>query len=377
MDERLKRFFSWWSAELVGLLPPRFMRALGVGRDRLRVTVSGDHAGLALEDAAGIRELGSISLSAAAVAKAKPDEPVLEPSLEGVALRPIEDVLGDIDLERCEILVLLSADRALKRELTLPRVPDADQRRAIEREVERYTPFRAAQVYLFYTVDAKRSDDRSLIAEMAVAPRRFVDSVVDRLVAAGASRGNIKVGIAGIEGVLPADADQEDAPAPIVPSSLPRPMAYALIAIGILAVTALLSPVLRLYIARMPLAERASQTRSNADEVRRLLGEVEKLGQGLDTIVRAKLEAPSVVRVLDRLTALMPDDTYLDQFNVVGREIEIEGTTRASAQLVHLLESTPMFSKVTYVSPVTRDPVSGAERFHFSIQYAGAAKPTP
>src|SRR5262245_5599867 len=138
MDERLKRFFSWWSAELLGMLPPRLMRALGLGRDRLRVTVSGDQAALALEDAAGPKELGSISLSAPLVAKAKPDEaasiapPPLEPSLEGVALRPIEDVLGDLDLERCEVLVLVSGDKALKRELTLPRVPDADQRRAIE-----------------------------------------------------------------------------------------------------------------------------------------------------------------------------------------------------------------------------------------------------
>jgi general secretion pathway protein L len=77
--------------------------------------------------------------------------------------------------------------------------------------------------------------------------------------------------------------------------------------------------------------------------------------------------------VLDRITALLPDDTYLDQFNVVGREIEIEGTTRASATLVRALESTPMFEKVNYIAPVTRDPVTGAERFHFSIQFAGGA----
>lgn len=381
MDERLSRFFSWWIAELVGLLPPRLKRAVGLGRDRLRVTVSGDQAAFLLEDAAGAKELGSISL-AASPAGGKPatqpptgpplaDPPLIAPPLEGVALRSIDDVLGDIDPGRCEILVLLAADRALRRELTLPRVPDADQRRAIEREIERYTPFRADQVYLFYTVDAKRSDDRTLAVEIAVAPRRFVDSVVDRLVAAGALRGAISVGILGTDTVLPADAGAADAPAPVPSFSLPRPTALALIAIGVLSVTALVSPVLRLYIARAPLAERAAATRANAEEVRRLLGEVEKLGQGLDTIVRAKLEAPSVVRVLDRLTALLPDDTYLDQFNIVGREIEIEGTTRASAQLVRALESAPMFAKVSYVSPVTRDPVSGAERFHFAIQYSG------
>ncbi len=358
----------------MGLLPARLVRALGLGRDRLRVVVSGDQAAIALEDAAGARELGSISLAAKApaAAAAPMEPPPTEPVLRGVALRPIDDVLGEVDPALCDVVVLLAADRALRRELTLPRVPEADQRRTIEREVERYTPFRAAQVYLFYAIDARRSDDRTLVVSIAVAPRRFVDAVVDRLVAAGAARGAVRVGIVGLDATLPADAEADDAPAPSRPMSLPRPTAWALVAIGALALTALLSPVLRLYLVRAPLAERAAATRASADEVRRLLGEVEKLGQGLDTIVRAKLEAPSVVRVLDRLTALLPDDTYLDQFNVVGREIEIEGTTRASAQLVHLLESAPMFAKVTYVSPVTRDPVTGAERFHFSIQYAGA-----
>lgn len=353
----------------MGLLPARIVRAFGLGRDRLRVVVSGDQAGVALEDAAGVRELGSISLAAAPPARAAAP---MEPPLEGAALRSIEDVLGEVDPALCDVLVLLAADRALKRELTLPRVPEADQRRAIEREVERYTPFRAAQVYLFYSVDAKRSDDRTLVVAIAVAPRRFVDAVVDRLVAAGAERGAVRVGIVGLDATLLADAEADEAPAPSRPTSLPRPAAWAPVAIAVLSVTALLSPVLRLYLVRAPLAERAAATRADADEVRRLLGEVERLGQGLDTIVRAKLEAPSVVRVLDRLTALLPDDTYLDQFNVVGREIEIEGTTRASAQLVHLLESAPMFAKVAYVAPVTRDPVTGAERFHFSIQYAGA-----
>lgn len=367
MDEQagLKRraagFLGWWLGELLSLLPRRWARALGLGRDRLKVVVSAVQAAFTVEGAGAERELGVVAMGG----QAEGDR----------AVRTIDDVLREVDPASLEAVVLLAADRALKRELTIPRVPEADLRRAVMREVERYTPFRAEQVYLYLALDEQKSDERSMHVAIAVAPRRFVDPVVDGLVAAGADRARIRVGIEGVASML----DTAGSPAPAAPAeafAVPRPIGWALAAVAVLAVAALVAPTVRLALARAPLAERAAQTRAQAEEVRRLLGQVEKMSQGLDVIVKAKAEAPSVVRVLDRITALLPDDTYLDQFNVVGREIEIEGTTRASAALVRALESTPMFEKVSYVAPVTRDPVTGAERFHFSIQYAGG-KPRP
>lgn len=354
---RAAGFVAWWLGELLSLLPRGWLRALGFGRDRLRVVVSGAQASIALEGAGAVRELGAMAVGA----RADGDR----------AVRTIDDVLRTVEPASCDALVLLTADRALKRELTIPRVPDGDLRRAVAREIERYTPFRADQVYLFFALDPNKSDDRSMTVVIAVAPRRFVDPVVDGLVAAGVDRRAVRVGIVGVASLLDTAGNPAAAASGAEALSVPRPLGWALGAVAVLALTALAAPTLRLAVARAPLAERAAQIQAQAEEVRRLLGQVEKMSQGLDVIVRAKAEAPSVVRVLDRITALLPDDTYLDQFNLVGREIEIEGTTRASAALVRLLESSPMFEKVSYVAPVTRDPVTGAERFHFSIQYAG------
>ncbi len=359
-----RRFLGWWLGELLGLVPRRWARTIGLGRDRLRVVVAGSLATIALEGAAGERELGTATVISAGAGAAPPPADIVA--------RTVDEVLVDIDAEACDALVLLAADRALRRELTIARVPEADLRRAVEREIERYTPFRADQVYLFFAVDRQKSDDRTTALAIAVAPRRFVDPVIERLVVAGVPRAAVKVGIAGIDVALGTDGR----PAPPAAEGngllrLPRPIAVALIAVAILGTTAAVAPILRLAILRAPLADRAAATQAEAEEVRRLLGQVEKMSEGLGAIVTAKAASPSVVRVLDRITALLPDDTYLDQFNVVGREIEIEGTTRASSALVRALESTPMFEKVNYIAPVTRDPVTGAERFHFSIQFAG------
>jgi general secretion pathway protein L len=343
------RFFSWWLGELVAMLPRRAARALGLGRDRLVAVVSADEARFALDTAAGRRALGAAPAQGAA--------------------SDYEAALGGVELERCDVVVLLAADRALRRVVEIPAGP-GDLRRALEREIERFTPFRAEQVYFLYAAEPAARDGRMASVELAVAPRRFVDPVVDRLVALGAERRASWVGIAGIEAVLPAGGGREAEEIAARPAALPRGLGLALGAVLVFGFAALAAPAAKLYLVRQDLAARAQAAERDAAQVRRLAGEAERRTAGVEAVFAAKAQAPSIVRVLDRLTQLLPDDTFLDQFNVTGREIEIEGTTRASAALVRALESTPMFEKVVYVAPVTRDPATGAERFHFSLQYA-------
>jgi general secretion pathway protein L len=354
------RFFRWWIGELLGMLPGRASRALGIGRDRLCVEVSADRAVLALDTAAGRRALGAVSLSGG-----------------GLTAEAVERALGGVDIERCDVLVELAADRALRRSVVVPApsgpAGEAELRRALEREIERFTPFRAGQVYFLYAQGAPAADGRGVSVELAVAPRKFIDPVADKLVSLGAERRAMRVGIAGIGATLPAGAGPRDLggrDAEAEPAGVPRGLAVALAAALIFGFTALAAPVVNLWLVRADLAERAARAEKEAEQVKRMTTEAERQSAGFNAILAAKAEAPSIVRVLDRLTQLLPDDTYLDQFNVSGREIEIEGTTRASAALVRALESAPIFAKVTYVAPVTRDQVTGAERFHFSIQYA-------
>ncbi len=44
------------------------------------------------------------------------------------------------------------------------------------------------------------------------------------------------------------------------------------------------------------------------------------------------------------------------------------GHTDASASLVQLLEASPMFDRVSYLSPVTRSRAGGGKRFGFVIK---------
>lgn len=94
------------------------------------------------------------------------------------------------------------------------------------------------------------------------------------------------------------------------------------------------------------------------------------------SVMGAKAGAPSVVATLDALTRALPDDTWLAQFNMSGGEVEIQGAS-ASA-LVRAIEEMPEFVTVRFRTPITREPLTGLERFQFTLDLAataGAADP--
>ncbi len=72
--------------------------------------------------------------------------------------------------------------------------------------------------------------------------------------------------------------------------------------------------------------------------------------------------------ILDELSGIMPDGTWLDHMSIERGSITIEGNSDASASLVALLEASPMFDRVSYLSPVTRSLIGGSERFGFILK---------
>ena len=60
--------------------------------------------------------------------------------------------------------------------------------------------------------------------------------------------------------------------------------------------------------------------------------------------------------------------------SLVNRELLIEGLTDSTTRLVGLLEGSPQFQSVSYVTPVTRERGGRVERFSFSVKLPDPAK---
>lgn len=84
----------------------------------------------------------------------------------------------------------------------------------------------------------------------------------------------------------------------------------------------------------------------------------------------AKLARPPVVAMLEEISRLLPDNTWLQQLDIKAQEISLQGNTTGSSRLINLFEKSRLFADAQFNSPLVKAP-GGEERF----QLAAAIRP--
>jgi general secretion pathway protein L len=79
---------------------------------------------------------------------------------------------------------------------------------------------------------------------------------------------------------------------------------------------------------------------------------------------RRKQTTPANVIVLEALSQILPDHTYVTELRIEGDKLQIVGVTRDAAALIGLIEQSPHFTHAAFYAPTTRTPGDPGERFH-------------
>lgn len=333
-------FFAWWKTELSAVLPTGLRRAVGLERRSLVVRLEGRTVEAYLGDAR----------SGLAVAATE-----VTPEDWGDLGANFARALHGLDAKAVDTTLQIGATQVVRRHLRLPPTPDRDLQGLLSFEIERHTPFKPEEAYLTY---ARRDGDGDATSvSISVAPRRVVDPLIDSLTRIGFAPSRVVLG--------------DDNHRPVDGLGVRRRHGQLAIAGGVLAillVAAAVSPLLRLERVADDLASAVDAAKRGAeardDSTVRGLAVV----RFLDTYAR---EHPSPLAVLDELAALLPDGTWLVQFNQSGRTVALEGQAESSADLVPRLEGSPRFSSVGYDAPVTKEGAGRGERFAFSLEIVG------
>ena len=83
---------------------------------------------------------------------------------------------------------------------------------------------------------------------------------------------------------------------------------------------------------------------------------------------RRKQETPATVIVIEALSEILPDDTYVTELRVEGNKLQITGVTRDAPALIRLIEQSPHFTRATFFAPTTRAPTDPGDRFHIEAR---------
>jgi general secretion pathway protein L len=85
---------------------------------------------------------------------------------------------------------------------------------------------------------------------------------------------------------------------------------------------------------------------------------------GLGLLAKRKQTTPSSVMVLEALSRVLPDTTYVTELHIEGAKVQVVGLTQDAPSLIRLMEQSPQFTRATFFAPTTRATNETAERFH-------------
>lgn len=349
----LRGFLSWWGAGLATWLPGGWRQALAASSDRLLLQEQGEGIGLRRQGGNGLQDIAGIPL----------------PPSRGEGIDPLAGVLVQRAAELPRWL-LLPAASGLRRNILLPAAARERLRDVLGFEIERQTPFAAADAYYDGRVLAVR-DDGQLQAELVVVPRARVDAALARL---GALSG-------WLSGIDLADAEGRPLGVNLLPPAQRRRRAnrwrlwnVALALVAVLALALGLSQVLdnrRAAAAQLQadVAKRGAQAREVSVQRQRLVDGVEG-GAYLQAQRNAR---PSVIELMDELARRLPDGTYLEKMTVEGGQMTLQGQSSQAAPLVGKLEGARQWRAPALSGALQQDPRTRNDRFTLVAQLNDAA----
>jgi general secretion pathway protein L len=255
--------------------------------------------------------------------------------------------------------ILMRPDQVLFRAVDFPKQAADFLDGMIRAQIDRLTPWTTSEAVFGLTQPAPIAGDRIALT-LAATSKQKIEPLV-RLAQ--------DLGAASVVGrVAPADAADGTEPVTLFERRLngtsaidaPRLLRVALLGT---CLAALVSFAISSYVVGSLEAEQQELQARIAQ--RRASLQLNQGGGSAETLLaRRKQTSPSSVMVLEGISRVLPDTTYVTELRIEGDKMQVAGLTQDAPSLIRLIEQSPQFTRATFFAPTTRAPEDPGERFH-------------
>ena len=291
---------------------------------------------------------------------AGPSDPVRIRIADGQVVGTVPDAVAE-RLLGSRVQLNLQTDRFLFQPFELPKRADEFLAGIVRAQVDRLTPWPASEAAFGWSKPAELDAER-IIVTIAATARALVMPYVGAVASLGAQ--SIAVFTTPPE-QEPINILVEDKAAKFLGFHKIREiLVFLLIAAASIAVVAVSgSAVVGIGLAAQQdeLAHRIAQVRAAVGaSPDAYLHSREAYLRRLED--RKHVISPNVI-VVETLSRVLPDNTYLTELQVQDNKVQLSGITHDAPALIGLIEQSGLFTRATFVAPTTHLPDS-SERFH-------------
>jgi len=309
---------------------------------------------------------------------------VLEDLLQKSALyAPFSIVDGRIDAEvaaqlteilrGAEVDVVLQPHRFLFRPLELPRRAADFLEGIIRAQIDRLTPWSAADAAFGWAPPIEDGGERMSVTIAATA-RRLITPFTDAIAGLGVDAVIVSAALpeprSDVQSIKILERKIKGA---IEAPRIRRILIWLLAGAGAFAAASIAAGLLiggDLSTQREDLTARIAQRRAAMRPGQ------DKTSEAALALEKRKHESPSTVIVVEALSRILPDDTYLSELRIQGDSMQIVGVTADAPALIRLIEQSSHFANATFFAPTTRTPTESGEHFFIEAHIKSVYAPT-
>lgn len=343
-------FWAWWSQALLSWLPARWQALLGVSDARLLLQVADDQLSVSLLHNGQRQPLSSLPLGST-------------PAALDAALPPRVASLPRFGL--------LPANAVLRKPLRMPAAAEPRLREVLGFEIDRQTPFSAAQVYYDVRLLQRRADGQ-LDTELVVVPRQRIDALLSPAEAWQQQ----------LDGIDVLAADAQPLGVNLLPATLRRQRHDPMRRLNrVLLVAGLVMLVLAAWqlldnrrAAAAQLSAQVDAAAARARVVAAQRQQLQDLVDGQQFFAAQRAAQPSATQVINELSQRLDDATSLEKLSIEAGRMQLIGMSSSASSLVSTLEGSTLWKTPSLTGVLQTGNGGSRERFTLTAELRA---PTP